>query len=160
MSESDAVDTLLPETEDLFSDSPRRTAPTRSVMGDRGGGFIDTGTNHSSKLFSVVKVTCSNPGLCFGMIGAGSALCLEEECGVKILRLRGGFPASSDRMVGLVCVKGGTGIDVSGGVVSSKSGSFWCTKRAECTTASHGTNIISVAQNHVFAAGTGREGSG
>ena len=72
----------------------------------------------------------------------------------------GGFPASSDRMVGLVFVKGGAGIDVSGGVVSSKSGSFWCTKGAECTTASHGTNIISVAQNHVFAAGTGREASG
>ena len=83
MSESDAVDTLLRETEDLFSDSPRRTAPTRSAMGDRGGGVIDTGTNHSSKLFSVVKVTCSNPRLCFGMIGAGSAFCLEEECRVK-----------------------------------------------------------------------------
>ena len=72
----------------------------------------------------------------------------------------GRLPAPSDRMVGLVFVKGGAGIDVCGGVVSSKSGSFWCTKGAECTTASHGTNIISVAQNHVFAAGTGREGSG
>ena len=62
MSESDAVDTLLRVTENLFSDSPRRTAPTHSAMGDRGGGvIIDTGTNHSSKLFSVVKVTCSNP---------------------------------------------------------------------------------------------------
>jgi methyl-accepting chemotaxis protein len=83
MSDSDAVDTLLRDTESLFNDSPRRTAPTRSAMGDRGGGVIDTGTNHSSKLFSVVKVTCSNPRLCFGMIGAGSAFCLEEECGVK-----------------------------------------------------------------------------
>jgi hypothetical protein len=83
MSELDAVDTLLRETEDLFTDSPRRTAPTHSAMGDCGGGVIDTGTNHSSKLFSVVKVTCSNPRLSFGMIGAGSAFCLEEECGVK-----------------------------------------------------------------------------
>jgi hypothetical protein len=73
----------------------------------------------------------------------------------------GGLPAPSDRMVGLVFVKGGAGIDVCGGVVSSKSGSFWCTtKGAECTTASHGTNIIILAQNHVFAAGMGREGSG
>ena len=94
MSEADAVDTLLPETEDLFSDSPRRTAPTRSAMGDCGGGVIDTGTNHSSKLFSVVKVTCSNPCLCFGMIGTGSAFCLEEECGVKMLRLRGGVTST------------------------------------------------------------------
>jgi hypothetical protein len=83
MSESDAVDTLLRETESLFSHSPRRTAPMRSAMGDHGGGVLDTGTNHSSKLFSVVKVTCSNPCLCFGMIGAKSAFCLEEECGVK-----------------------------------------------------------------------------
>ena len=83
MSESDAVDTLLRDTENLFSDLPRCTAPTRSAMGDRGGGVIDTGTNHSSKLFSVVKVTCLNPRPCFGMIGAGSAFCLEEECGVK-----------------------------------------------------------------------------
>jgi len=37
MSESDAVDTLLRETESLFSDSLRRTAPTHSAMGDRGG---------------------------------------------------------------------------------------------------------------------------
>jgi hypothetical protein len=130
-------------------------------MGDRGGGVIDTGTNHSSKLFSVVKVTCSNPRLCFGMIGAGSTFSLEEECGVKILRLRGGGYQHHriPRMVGLVFVKGGAGIDVCGGVVSSKLGSFWCTKGAECTTASHGTNM-SLAQNHVFAAGTGREGSG
>jgi hypothetical protein len=83
MSESDAVDTLFRETEDLFSDLPRCTTPTSSAMGDRGGGVIDTGTNHSSKLFSVVKVTCSKPRLCSGMIGAGSAFCLEEECGVK-----------------------------------------------------------------------------
>lgn len=43
MSDSDAVDTLLRDTESLFNDSPRRTAPTRSAMGDRGGGVIDTG---------------------------------------------------------------------------------------------------------------------
>jgi hypothetical protein len=41
MSDTDAVDALLRETEDLFNDSPRRTAPTRSVMGDRGGGVVD-----------------------------------------------------------------------------------------------------------------------
>ena len=33
-----------------------------------------------------------------------------------------GLPAPSDRIVGLVFVKGGAGIDVCGGVVSSKSG--------------------------------------
>jgi hypothetical protein len=83
MSESDVVDTLLREIESLFSDSLRRTVPIHSAMGDRGGGVIDTGTNNSSKLFSVVKVTCSNPRLCVGMIGTGSAFCLEEECEVK-----------------------------------------------------------------------------
>ena len=72
MSESDAVDTLLWDTENLLSDSPHRTAPMRSALGDRGGGVIDTGKNHSSKLFSVVKVNCPNPRLCFGMIDAGS----------------------------------------------------------------------------------------
>jgi hypothetical protein len=35
MSESDAVETLLRDTENLFSDLPRRTAQTRSAMGDR-----------------------------------------------------------------------------------------------------------------------------
>ena len=32
MSDADAVDALLCETEDFFSDSSRRTAPTRSVL--------------------------------------------------------------------------------------------------------------------------------
>ena len=50
MSESDAVDTLLIETEAFFSDLPCRTAPTHSAMGDRGSGVIDTGMNHSLKL--------------------------------------------------------------------------------------------------------------
>ena len=72
-----------------------------------------------------------------------------------ILRLRGGLPApSSDRMVGLVFVKGGAGIDVCGGVVSSKLGSFWCTKGVRCTAASHGTKM-SLAQNHVYIRATG-----
>jgi hypothetical protein len=52
-----------------------------------------------------------------------------------------------------VFVKGGAGIDVCGGVVSSKSGSFWCTKGVECTTASHGTKM-SLAQNHVYIRAT------
>jgi hypothetical protein len=57
-------------------------------------------------------------------------------------------------MVGLVFVKGGAGIDVCGGVVSSKSGAFWCTKGAECTTVSHVTKM-SLAQNHVYIRATG-----
>ena len=57
-------------------------------------------------------------------------------------------------MLGLVFVKGGTGIDVCGGVVSSKLGAFLCTKGVECTTASHGTKM-SLAQNHVYIRATG-----
>jgi hypothetical protein len=54
-----------------------------------------------------------------------------------------------------VFVKGGAGIeDVCGGVVSSKSGAFWCTKGAECTTVSHVTKM-SLAQNHVYIRATG-----
>jgi hypothetical protein len=52
-----------------------------------------------------------------------------------------------------VFVKGGAGIDICGGVVSSKSGSFWCTKGMECTTASHGTKM-SLAQNYVYIRAT------
>ncbi len=36
-----------------------------------------------SKLFSVVKLDCSTPGLCFGMIGVGSAFCVKVDCKVK-----------------------------------------------------------------------------
>jgi hypothetical protein len=66
-----------------------------------------------------------------------------------------GLPAPSDRMVGLVFVKGGAGIDVCGGVVSSKSGAFWCTKGAECMTVLHVTKMRSLAQHHVYIRATG-----
>ena len=39
-------------------------------------------------------------------------------------------------------------------VVSSKLGSFWCTKGVRCTAASHGTKM-SLAQNHVYIRATG-----
>ena len=45
------------------------------------------------------------------------------------------------------------GIDICGGVVSSKSGLFWCTKGV-ASGASHGTKM-SLAQNHVYIRATG-----
>ena len=73
---------------------------------------------------------------------------------VRDTAFEGGLSAPSDKMVGLVFVKGGAGVDVCGGVVSSKSGAFWCTKGAECTTVSHGTKM-SLSQNHVYIRATG-----
>jgi hypothetical protein len=52
------------------------------------------------------------------------------ECLVRASAFEGRLPAPSDRMVGLVFVKGDAGIDLCGGVVSSKSGAFWCTRSA------------------------------
>ena len=61
------------------------TAPSPSLVNPRtrGVGFSSTGTMTAAKLFSVVKVSCSDHRVCFGKIGAGSAFCIRTECSVK-----------------------------------------------------------------------------
>jgi hypothetical protein len=51
----------------------------------RTGGVINlTGTSTtSSKLFPVVKISCSDKRVCFGRIGAGSAFCIRQDCSIR-----------------------------------------------------------------------------
>ena len=49
------------------------------ILRDRGVGAVPSLGTPPSKMYSVVKLDRSIPGLCFGMIGVGSAFCFKVD---------------------------------------------------------------------------------
>ena len=56
-----------------------------------------------SKLYSVVKLVRSTPGMCFGMIGGGNSFCFRMDCKVKAhLEHKFAFQASDPEVVVII----------------------------------------------------------
>ncbi|KAI2505421.1 hypothetical protein MHU86_9034 [Fragilaria crotonensis] len=80
----DPLTALLGDASALFpvgSSTDSSGAPP--ILRDRGVGSVTSSGTPPSKMFSVVKLDRSTPGLCFGMIGVGSAFCFKIDCKVK-----------------------------------------------------------------------------
>ena len=80
------LDALVAASESLMLSSP---SPRSASGGARGAGGLDAlseleGTTSSKSLYCVSDdIDCSDDTLCFGMIGAGSSICVRKNCTVS-----------------------------------------------------------------------------
>ena len=54
-----------------------------SVIGDEWSMVSAEGTVKSFKLFRVAEIDCSDPSVCFSVIGTNSGFCVRRDCSVK-----------------------------------------------------------------------------
>ena len=69
---------------DVVAASPS-TAFVPSTVSSRTGGLLGISVSGTTamKVFSVVKIDCSDSCICLGRIGVGSAFCIRRDCGIK-----------------------------------------------------------------------------
>ena len=81
---SDPLLALLGDASSLFPTASSSLVARAPILRDRGvGDGAGTPGTPPLKLFSVVKLDCSDLGMCFGMIKGGGAFCYRVDCKVK-----------------------------------------------------------------------------
>ena len=81
---SDPLLSMLDDAASLFPGASASVseASLPPVLRDRGVSVSDTGTP-PSKLYSIVKLDRSTPGICFGMVRNGHSFCFRVDCKTK-----------------------------------------------------------------------------
>ena len=89
---------------------PPELVPTSGARSVGGMSSVSSSGTVTDKRFSVVKVDCGDPRVCFGLVGVGSAFCTRRNCSVQAhQRVKAGFAGSGMKIV--VIHRNGTVVD-------------------------------------------------